>query len=200
MLPKTNNYIKQAYDIACQHGFYKEKLSVEHCLMLVITEIAEAIEADRKDKQADVEKFRLMEKEDIIEGELFNDAIKDNPDWDILFEATIKDTFADELADIYIRLCETAGMLGIEYEQRIIDTDASNLSASISNEKRLTEKMFTLISILTNDEDLKDLEKIGSGLFFIEWLANYYNIDLAWHVEMKMKYNEMRPKMHGKKY
>ena len=186
MLPKTNDYIKQAYDIACQHGFYEEKLSIEHCLMLVITEIAEAVEADRKDKQADVEKFRLME--------------KDNPAWDTLFEETIKDTFADELADIYIRFCDTAGMLGIEYEQRIIDTDASNLSAFISNEKRLTEKMFTLISVLTNDEDLEDMEKIGTGLFFIEWLARDYDIDLAWHVEQKMKYNKMRPKMHGKKY
>lgn len=186
MLQKTNDYIKQAYNIACQHGFYKEKLSIEHCLMLVITEIAEAIEADRKDKQAEVEKFRLME--------------KDNPAWDALFEETIKDTFADELADVYIRLCETAGMLGIEYEQKIIDEDVSNLSAFCPNEIRLTEKMFTLITVFTNGEDLKDMERIGAGLFFIEWLANDYGIDLAWHVEEKMKYNKMRPKMHGKKY
>lgn len=31
-------------------------------------------------------------------------------------------------------------------------------------------------------------------------LSNYIGIDLLWHIEQKMKYNELREKMHGKKY
>lgn len=186
MLPKTNEYIKRVYEIACKHGFHDKKLSVEHCLMLVITEIAEAVEADRKNKQAKVDKFNEWAKY----SEFFVEQ----------FEKNIKDTFADELADIYIRLCDTAGVLGIEFEQEVIDADVSSVFASLSKKKRLTEKMFAIITILTDDEDLEDLEKIGTGLFFVEWLARDYDIDLAWHVEQKMKYNETRPKLHGKKY
>ena len=40
----------RAYKTACEHGFHDEELSNEHCLMLVITELSEAIEADRKGK------------------------------------------------------------------------------------------------------------------------------------------------------
>ena len=31
-------------------------------------------------------------------------------------------------------------------------------------------------------------------------LSNYMGIDLLWHIERKMEYNELRPKMHGRKY
>jgi hypothetical protein len=31
-------------------------------------------------------------------------------------------------------------------------------------------------------------------------LAKYLDIGLLWHIEQKMKYNELREKMHGKKY
>lgn len=187
MLPKTNEYIKRAYENACKHGFHDKKLSVEHCLMLVITEIAEAVEADRKDMHADVLGFE--------------ERTRVYPDFIERFEAYIKDSFEDELADIYIRLCDTAGMLGIEYEQRIIDADMNvRFSYDLKGEKRLTEKMYFLIDILTDDKDYMPLEKIGTGLFFIEWLAKDYDIDLAWHVEQKMKYNETRANLHGKKY
>lgn len=186
MLPKTNDYIKQAYKIACEHGFHKEELSVEHFLMLVITEIAEAVEADRKDIHADVLGFE--------------ERTRVHPDFTERFEAYIKDSFEDELADIYIRLCDTAGMLGIEFGEEIIDADASNLFASLSNKKKLTDKMFALITVLLDDKDFGDLERIGIGLLFVEWLANEYGIDLAWHIEQKMKYNKTRSKLHGKKY
>lgn len=187
MLPKTNDYIKQVYKIACEHGFHKEELSVEHCLMFVITEIAEAVEADRKDIHADVLGFE--------------ERTRVHPDFTERFEAYIKDSFEDELADIYIRLCDTAGMLGIEFEQNIIVLDMNIRFYYYLKKKKLTEKMYFLIDMLTDDkEDYVPLEKIGDGLCFIEWLAKDYDIDLAWHVEQKMKYNETRAKLHGKKY
>lgn len=31
-------------------------------------------------------------------------------------------------------------------------------------------------------------------------LANYLDIDLLWHINQKMRYNELRPMMHEKKY
>lgn len=43
-----NELRDKAYRIACDHGFHDKELSNEHCLMLVITELSEAVEADRK--------------------------------------------------------------------------------------------------------------------------------------------------------
>ena len=52
-----NEYSKQAHETAVNHGFWKTKYSNEHFLMLVCTEIAEIIEADRKEKKANRNKF-----------------------------------------------------------------------------------------------------------------------------------------------
>lgn len=48
MNKKTNEFIKRAHEMACRHGFHDKELSLEHCLMLVITEISEMVEAHRK--------------------------------------------------------------------------------------------------------------------------------------------------------
>lgn len=40
----------RSYKCACDHGFHDTDLSNGHLLMLVITELSEAVEADRKGK------------------------------------------------------------------------------------------------------------------------------------------------------
>lgn len=55
---KTREFIDRAYRNACEHGFHDEKLSVEHFLMLVITEISEAVEADRAGRYHFVKELR----------------------------------------------------------------------------------------------------------------------------------------------
>ena len=42
--------------------------------------------------------------------------------------------------------------------------------------------------------------QIGHMLLSIFGLAKHMNIDLIWHVEQKMRYNELRPKLNGKRY
>lgn len=44
---QTKDFIARAYDIAVKHGFHEKKLTVEHMMMLVLSEIGEAVEADR---------------------------------------------------------------------------------------------------------------------------------------------------------
>ena len=43
-----NELRDKAYRNAVTHGFHDEELSNEHCLCLVISELMEAVEADRK--------------------------------------------------------------------------------------------------------------------------------------------------------
>ena len=42
-----NNLRDEAYSIAKMNGWHNEEHSDSHCLMLIITEIAEAVNADR---------------------------------------------------------------------------------------------------------------------------------------------------------
>ena len=51
----------QAYKIACDHGFHDKELSNEHFLCLVISELMEAVEADRKGKRFDKGKYEYNE-------------------------------------------------------------------------------------------------------------------------------------------
>jgi hypothetical protein len=42
-----NDFSKKAHANAVAKGFWREKMGNEHCLMLVVTEISEMVEADR---------------------------------------------------------------------------------------------------------------------------------------------------------
>ena len=54
---KLNNLRDKAYQCAVAHGWHEENLSDEHFLCLVISELMEAVEADRKGKHAKVAMF-----------------------------------------------------------------------------------------------------------------------------------------------
>ena len=67
-----NEYSKKAHRIAVNHGFWDARVSNEHCLMLTCTEIAEIIEADRKNRHARIG--------------MFEHALKDGEYYEAIFE------------------------------------------------------------------------------------------------------------------
>ena len=75
--------------------------------MLTVSELAEALEADRKNKRADLSAF--FDKEPC---EIFPFREK--------FEVHVKDTFEDELADATIRLLDLSTALGIDLEMHVL--------------------------------------------------------------------------------
>ena len=89
-----NTLRNRAYQNACDHGFHDRELSDNHCFMLVITELSEAVEADRKGRRADKAEFEsVVSSNSDHMSEAFVDA----------FERLVKDTVEDELADTVIR-------------------------------------------------------------------------------------------------
>jgi len=48
--------------------------------------------------------------------------------------------------------------------------------------------------------NIPDEQMLGMTFTFIECWAKFLNIDLVWHIETKMKYNENRAMLHGKSY
>lgn len=47
-----NRLRDQAHQIAVEHGWWEKEHSSEHCLCLVISELMEAVNADRKNSHA----------------------------------------------------------------------------------------------------------------------------------------------------
>lgn len=187
-----NELRDQAYKTACEHGFHDEELSNEHFLMLVITELAEAVEADRKGKVAQRRMF------EINCGTPHEDPIHH---WCFCFDHFIKDSVQDELADAVIRLLDLAGYKNIDIKD-FAEDEINDLSESCNGES-FTENIYAIstIPIRYEYEYGYSLDKqLNNMLLAIFGLAKHLGIDLLWHIEQKMKYNQLRPAMHGKKY
>lgn len=117
-LKKMNELAKKVYLANQKKGFWDSERNVGEMLMLVTSELGEAMEAHRKGKFSNLQNFN--------ENDFKNS-----------FENEIKDSFEDEIGDAIIRLLDMCGGL---------------------------------------------------------------NIDIERHIELKLKYNATRPKLHGKKY
>lgn len=184
----------KAHSNAVKHGFWEKRLSNEHCLMLVITEIGELVEADRSNKRrAKVDWFNKKMKTSIICRGLDPNISKERG-YEVAYNETIKGSIEEEFADIAIRLFDLAGALGIDFDKmnpcryyRAFDKFG------------FTENAFALCKGLSRD--VIGIEKrIQFGIEYVNKWAESLNVDLAWHIEQKMKYNENRPIMHDKKY
>lgn len=194
MNKKTNEFIERAHEMACNHGFHDKELSLEHCLMLVITEISEMVEADRKGNYAS--KSLYVREVNTRQPENLKAAHKR-----FCFDTFIKDSFEDEMADVCIRLYDTAGTFGVTFEEDEMDLDMHKEYEEYFLPLSLTEKTFASCGVLLKALGCsrpKDI--IGSSLCLIELIAEEMHIDLFWFIEKKMEYNETRKKLHGKKY
>ena len=129
---KTLNQLRdEIHENAKNKGFWDSPRETGTLLMLCVSELSEAMEADRRGKYADIAAYNECENaDDIFEGDKQMYLVSS-------FQCLIKDTFEDELADTIMRILDLCGAHGI------------------------------------------DIEK---------------------HIELKMKYNETRERLHGKKY
>lgn len=185
----------RAYKCACEHGFHETKLSNEHLMMLVITELSEAVEADRKEKRANVAMFKERQGSNrTISQTTQIKWFKED------FDDYIKDSVEDELSDACIRLLDLAGSLDISLEDIydfMKEPEYKDWEDALK-EMSFTERMFFLTSILTEDRDIAEVIKASIVIIFLN--ADLLYIDLLWHIEQKIKYNELRENKHGKKY
>lgn len=136
---ELNELSKRIHQNAKDKGFWDEPREIGTLLMLCVSELSEALEADRIGNYAKIERFEnLVRTSRIINNDpTYIGNITAEQTWTVKFESCIKDSFEDEIADTIIRILDLCGAKGI------------------------------------------DIEK---------------------HIELKMKYNETREKMHGKKY
>ena len=100
---------KEIHETNVKNGFWEGERNTGELLMLVTSELAEALEADRKGYKCELTKAGKM-----------NFSGQDNVEvFQALFRGNIKDTFEDEIADAVIRLFDLAEGRGIDLEWHI---------------------------------------------------------------------------------
>ena len=189
-----NELRNKAYRNAVTHGFHDKELSNEHCFCLIISELMEAVEADRKGKHADRESFKSSYEDE---------EPHDDVNFKYCFEKYIKDTISDELSEAVIRLLDLAGLRGISLEPAMkdINSDVIDDSADSCVSETFTETIYAISTLPVRYDGLFDFPTtVNDMIVSIFGLAKHLEIDLFWHIEQKMRYNELREKMHGKKY
>ena len=185
----NNNLRDLAYDNACKHGFHEKEYSDAHWIMLIITEIGEAVNADRKGKHADKSDW----------DELYHIS-KDSSNEDFVydFEYYIKDSVEDELADVVIRCLDFLGKIGFDLSETQEILEYSESDPCPEETCIITEVMYNITSLLYSSREVG--LRVQDVIIQIFWLSKHLGVDLLWFIEQKMRYNELREPMHGKKY
>jgi len=96
----VNKLSKEIHEVAKGKGFWDTERNIGEMLMLIVSEVSEALEADRAKKYADIKYYEEYPS-------------KEN------FELHIKDTFESELADTIIRILDLCGAYDIDIDWHI---------------------------------------------------------------------------------
>ncbi len=107
-----------------EKGFWENKAdrNVGEVLMLCVSELAEALEAHRKNKKADIAAYK--KEVAALPTEEKNNISAINQ----VFKTHIKDSFEDEIADTVIRLFDMSEAFGIDLEWHVKQKLAYNKS------------------------------------------------------------------------
>ena len=177
---KLKKWAGEIHANAVAHGWHEEYHSPEHYLGLIMTEVAEAVEADRKDKR-------------VNEDAYLSQFVGHNT-W---YQNFVKGTVEEEFADIIIRLLDMSMALYGELQWYNFDGFFHGYGGVYYNRvDSFVENAWVFVHYQLN----KNVYDIIKSIQFVYLWAEHLGIDLDQHIEWKMKYNTLREYKHGKKY
>lgn len=186
----------KAHAINVSKGFYDEKPNEGQTLFLVISELSECCEADRKSHHGDLEKYEKESKR--IDNSRYSTHEKVGIKSE-LFERHVKNCIEDELADAFIRMLDYCVGFRVEIDEAGIKREAKKMAG-----KKLGNLGSALLELSGMIEFLhKGITKAKTAkliLARIMWIAGQLDVPLNKHVKYKMEYNSTRPRKHNKKY
>lgn len=195
--PLTQQLLKQfmtkAYENTKAKGFYKPDLDINQALMLIITEMSEAIQASRHNRHGSIEGYNTY---------------LEVSDEHVAYEESLEGTVESEFADITLRIISLLGWYDSQNTICLMnDTELKKTEEFHKVEFEhgnycLPTAMYLIITRITyfpfscspawmNTLRLQDI------LVQVFALAHAEGIDLVEHIKLKMKYNESRPYLHG---
>lgn len=180
---------------AIDKGFWENSNDGEK-VMLIICELAEAVEADREGRIANIEGFEALWWKDWRDN--INHSHDTRANYIDAFETCIKGSVGDELADAAIRLLDFTYTYGIDL----------NNASDVPKKKydNFAEHCLSVTYLITSitfrdvrsNNDLSVLWR--RVLYGITMLCAEKEIDLYWYMTAKMLYNKTRAYKHGKLY
>ena len=191
---KTENYLdperlaklqQRIWDVATAHGWHEQPISTAQYCGLIMTEMAEAVEADRNGRRSMDAEFKSV---------LALETANKDSCFKACYKYYIKGSIEEEFADVVIRVLDMAQevhgdkmrWLGYyPYGQVYQENESFIENAWYFNREVLNWGTMNISDCVS---------------FMFDW-AQHLGIDLWQHIEWKMKYNELRPYKHGgKKY
>ena len=184
-----NELSQTAHAAALKNGWYDTVQPINTYLMLIKSELYEALDAFRGDKYS---------------GEYvktnYNDLERARKDWHISvfktsFRDFVKDTFEDEIADTAIRIFDFCGWYGIELgEPKKIQTKLKG---------QFDLDLVSMDKLIAANYDIVEKDVLSISLTILlgmlESIAEAYNFDLEQHINLKLAYNATRGYKHGNK-
>lgn len=185
---------------AVNKGFWDEELPPSHYQGMIVSELGEMINAHRAG---------LITKVDL--DELINET--DDEKFKKRFEEEVKNNWEDEGADVVIRALDALANNGeSEMRTNLMDTLSiikQKIKNTLEEEGRMEAykelSMPSHVWYIMRAAAKIDLEYdfVGALCLIIaemSIIAELMGFDLMKHIQVKMRYNEMRPYKHGKNY
>lgn len=190
----TLKLIQDAHSNAVKHGFYEgvedNAETRKRFIMLIISEVAEFMEADRKGK------WLFNGETDAVDelSHMTNGAVR-MTDFVDYYKQNVKGCAEEELADICIRCFDMSGWLNVDFFDVELITDFVKKCAG----ETVPSLCFVLCSELTDtasDVTIR-LKHVVQG---IVWWCRANSVALDLHIRAKMLYNKSRAYKHCKNY
>jgi len=108
------------------------------------------------------------------------------------FTGYIKDTFEDEIADIFLRLFSFCGYMEIEPREMKINID-DNIGLTFLD-------MTTCLCMIGNGKKEDRQLWLDRVFSLLVHFSKHHNIPIEKHIKAKMLFNSTRPYKHGKEY
>lgn len=195
--PLTQQLLKQlmtkAYENAKAKGFYEPDLDINQALMLIITEMGEAIQASRHDRHGSIEGYNTY---------------LEVSDEHTAYEESLEGTVESEFADIAIRIMSLLGwydsqkVICLMNDTEIRKTEEYHKVEFEHGNYSLPDAMYLIITRMTYfpfscSPAWMNTLRLQEILVMVFALVHIEGIDLVEHIRLKMQYNESRPYLHG---
>jgi hypothetical protein len=185
---KLHQLARIAHNNAKAKGFWETARPEKESLILVVSELAEALEAARANKFCKKENFnealaiyREIGRDDIIPEEI-------KGAYSIYFNDFCRGTFEEEIADTFIRILDFAESRKQTFEvEELLEADLPPIGFYIPL------ILFDITAHIMKDE-------LNEAIYLLQLLSIEKGFDLILWARMKMKYNETRGYKHGKSF